>query len=254
LRYERLPALAAELVALKPDIIVTIGTAATLAAKGATATIPIAAIAAADPVGSGLARTLSRPGGNVTGVANVDAEATLKRIEMLKALVPAARHVAFFFNPENPVHMAALPGMRPEIERLGVRLTPIPVASAEEISTAFAGMRKERIDSICIPQEAFLTTRRRQFAELALANLLPSIGGFRAFTSAGCLAGFGQNPDESFRMCVHYVDRILNGARPGDLPFLRADKLDLSINLKTAAALSITVPQSILFRADEILR
>ena len=254
LRYEKLPALARELVALKPDVIATIGTVATLAAKQATGAIPIVAIAAADPVGSGLARTLSRPGGNVTGVSNVDGEATLKRVELLKTLVPATQHAAFFFHPGNPVQLAALPGMRPDLERLGVRLTPIPVTTAEEIAGGFGGLRKQRIDAVCIPQEAFLTTQRRQFAELALANKLPSVGGYRAFTNAGCLAGIGQNPGENFRMCTQYIDRILNGARPGDLPFLRVDKLHLSINLKTAAALSITIPQAILLRADELFR
>jgi len=254
LRYERLPPLARELAALKPDLIATIGTAATIAAKQATATIPIVAIAAADPVGSGLAQTLARPGGNVTGVANVDGEATLKRIELLKALAPAARRCALFYNPGNPVHLLALPAMRPEIEALGVMVTTIPITSDEDIPVAFARIRNERIDSVCVPQEAFLTTRSRRFAGLALENKLPSIAGQSRSAKVGYLAGFGQNPDDSFRTCAQYIDRILNGARPGDLPFLRADKMSLGINLQTAATLSITVPQSILLRAEEVFR
>ena len=253
-RYERLTALAAELAALKPDLIATVGTAAALAARRATTTIPIVAIGAGDPVGAGLARTLSRPGGNVTGVANVEGELTAKRVELLKALVPSVERTAFFFNPENPVHLAGLPALQPEIERLGVRITTIPVSSAHEIEAAFARTRKERIDAICIPQEALFTTQRKRFADLALAGRLPSVGGFWAFALAGCLAGFGQNPQESFRMSAQYIDRILNGALPGDLPFLRADKLDLSLNLKTAAALSITVPPALMYRADQVFR
>ena len=250
--YDRLPELAAELASLKVDVIVAFGQKAVLAAKGATTTIPIVDPVMGDPVASGLSTSLARPGGNITGSSQFGPEAGAKRLEFLKEAVPRIKRVALLINPANPATVPGLQPMRATASALQLELQPLEVRNAKEFREVFAGMAQRRIDGIAATSDTLFRANAAELADLAKKQGLPLIGP-KEFAAAGSLIGYGVDTPGLYRRAAYFVDRILKGAKPDDLPIERATKLELVINLKTAKALGITIPQSLLLRADEVI-
>ena len=253
-RNERLRGLAAELIGLKVDIIVTTGTPAAVAAKQATSTIPIVMAVATNPVGAGLTASLGRPGGNVTGLANLDAELSGKRLEMLKAAVPALSRVAILWNPANPAHKPALGDTESAAHALGVRLQPVEARNSSELSDAFSAIRRERAGGLVLLADSLFSTHRARILDFAAKSRLPSIFWQSGFAEAGAFMSYGTSYPDLFRGAANYVDKILKGAKPADLPVEQPTKFELVINLKTAKALGLTIPQSVLVRADQVIQ
>ena len=253
-RADRLPTLAAELVRLKPNAIVADSTVAIRAAMQATSTIPIVMASSADAVGSGLVTDLGRPGGNVTGVTMMLAEMSAKRLQLFKEAVPNVSRVAVLWNPALRWH----PAMLKELEAAApsLRLQPITVAvrsRGEDLGNAFAEIASARVDASFV-SETMTPTARRHLVDFAAKYRLPTMFGNRDYVAAGGLMSYAPNFSEDFRRGARYVDKILQGARPGDLPVEQPTKFELVINAKTAKALGLTIPQSILVRADEIIQ
>ena len=251
--YERLPQLAAELVRLKVDVLVTAGTPSILAAKSATTTIPIVMASGGDPVATGLVTSLARPGGNVTGMAGFSPELMVKRLELLKDVFPRARQVAVLFNPDNPSHIKiSLPVMDAAAKSLKLELHQFGARGPSEFESAFAAMAKRRVDAVVTSQDSMLTDNAGAIANLAARMRLPSVG-FPEFAEAGGLMAYGVNRVEFFRRAAYFVDRILKGARPGDLPVEQATRFETVLNLKSAKALGLQFPQAVLARADRVI-
>jgi putative ABC transport system substrate-binding protein len=250
--YERLPGLAAELVQLRVDVIVTHATPGTHAAKQATTTIPIVMAAVGDPVASGLVASLARPGGNMTGSAFFNLELGAKRLELLKEAVPRTKRVAVLLNLDNPVSGLIIDVMEPTAKSLKVELQQFKVRGPNEFESAFTAMAKRRVDAVVINEEPMLIANAKGIADLAAKQRLPSIG-FKEIAEAGGLMAYGVNIPEMWRRAATYIDKILKGAKPGELPIEQATRFELVINLKTAKALGITIPQSILVRADKVI-
>jgi len=250
--YDRLADLAAELVRLKVDVIVG-ATQAALAAKNATKTIPIV-MTTPDPVGSGLIRSLARPGGNITGVGNLGVDIIGKQLELLKEVVPEASRVAVLVNPTHSAAPLVVKEAEAAARSLRVRLQILEVRDSSELNSAFAAMTRERAEALLVQGDAMFLAQRDRIAELAAKRRLLAMYSFREHVQAGGLIGYGANLSDLFRRLAFYVDKILKGAKPGDLPFEQATKFDLVINLKTAKALSLTIPQSLLQRADEVIQ
>lgn len=248
---DRLPALADELVALGPDVIWTIGAPGAVAARRATATIPIVFAGLSDPVGLGLAKTLSRPGGNVTGVASLGADASPKLLELLRAVLPKLARVAVLWTSSNtPTTLAKLV----EAARsLKIALVAIHAETAADFDAAFAHMVNERVEALVVPSGAPAFLHRGKVIELVNQHSLPSVFQQREFVQAGGLMSYGQNLVASMRQSAAYVDKILRGARPGELPIEQATTLELVVNATAAKALGLTIPQSLLLRADEVI-
>ena len=250
---ERLPELAAELVRLKPDVLTTAATAASLAAQKATATIPIVMISVADPIGTGLAKTLARPGGNSTGLSIMSAELTPKRLELLRGMVPKARRVAYMVNPANAANTLALKNVQAAAQKLGVKMQPLEAGTSEQIANAFAAMAHQNAGALIVPRDPLFIQQNRQIVELAAKQRLPSIGSFGEHAEAGGLMSYGQNSRENFRRAAIYIDKIFKGADPGNLPVEQPTTFELIVNLKTAKALGIKVPQTILIQATKVI-
>ena len=251
---ERFPALAAELVALKVDVIVaTGGTAATLAARQATTTIPIVFPAVGDPVDEGLVTSLARPGGNVTGLSVLVPELIVKSLELLKQAVPAVSRVALLVKPDS-MPDGAWKKRRSAAETaahaLGVNLVVVEARSPEDFDRAFADMTRARVGAACVLTTPVFENHRRRLVELAGKNRLPTVYAFRSWADDGGLMSYGPDITDMFRRAATYVDKILKGARPGDLPVEQPTKFEFVINLKTAKALGLTIPASLLERAD----
>jgi putative ABC transport system substrate-binding protein len=253
-KFERLPDLAAELVKLKPAVIVAFVTQASLAAKNATSTIPIVMVAVGDPVGAGLVPSLARPGGNVTGNSSVSVEVTGKSLEILKEVAPKRRRVSILWNPANAVFQTQ---MVTEAEaasrRLGLQVQAIPASDAREIDNAFQVMTRERAEALAVLSDPIFIAERTRIATLAAKRRLPSVSGTREYAEAGGLISYGPNFYDVYRRAATYVDRILKGAKPGDLPIEQPTMFELVINLRTAKALGLSVPQSLLHRADQVI-
>ncbi len=250
---DRLPTLAAELVRLKPDVIVADVTVAIRAAIQATSTIPIVMAISADAVGSGLVTNLGRPGGNVTGVTIMLAEMSAKRLQLLKEAVPNVSRVAVLWNPANPLHRALLKEI--EAAAPSLRLQPIVVAvrSRDDFGNAFAEIASVRADALFV-SETMTPGARRQLVDFAAKNRLPTMFMNRDYVVAGGLMSYAPNFSEGFRRAAKYVDKILKGARPGDLPVEQPTTFESVINMKTAKALGLTLSPSILARADEVIQ
>jgi putative ABC transport system substrate-binding protein len=253
-RFERLPDLAAELARLKPDVIVALVTQASLAAKNATSTIPIVMVAVGDPIRAGLVPSLARPGGNVTGNSSVSVEVMGKSLEILKEIAPARRRVSILWNPANAVFQAQ---MVEEAEaasgRLGLRVHTIAASDATSIDRAFQSMTRERAEALAVLSDPMFVAERTRIATLAAKGRLPSVSGVREYAEAGGLVAYGPNFYELYRRAAGYVDRILKGARPGDLPIEQPTMFELVINLKTAGTLGLTIPPSLLLRANHLI-
>ncbi len=253
-RYDRLPDLAADLVRLKVDIIAAAGTAATTAAKNATRAIPIVMIGVGDPVGLELIASLARPGGNVTGLTfSVGMETAGKGLELLKEALPKVRRVAVLTNPANPGQPLALKNVKAAARSLGMQLQLLEARGPDEFDGTFAAMAKERVGALLVVSEAMFNIHRVRLADLAARNKLPSMHGFREDAEAGGLMSYGPDLADLFRRSATYVDKILKGAKPGDLPVEQPTKFELVINLKTAKALGLTIPASVLSRADQVI-
>ena len=255
-RVDRLPDLAAELVRLKVDLIVaSAGTQAATAAKNATETIPIVMIYVRDPVGTGLIASLARPGENVTGVSgSAGLELFAKQLELLKETVPKIRRVAILSNPANAYHPLANREVTVAARSLGVQLQLLEARGPTEFDGAFAAMATERVEALLVVSDAIFNSHRTRLADLAARSRLPAAYGVRESVEAGGLMSYGPSILDSYRQAATYVDKILKGAKPADLPVEQPMKFELVLNLKTAEALGLTIPPLILFQADEVIR
>jgi putative ABC transport system substrate-binding protein len=251
-KLERLPALAAELTRLNPALIVAGAAPASRAAKQATTTIPIVMVAVGDAVEFGLVSSLARPGGNLTGSSFFSIELTAKRIELLKEATPRIRRIGALVNPGNPGDGSVRRAMEAAAQAMKLALQFHEVRRGDEYPSAFSAMAKAEVEAVAIPQQPIHNVNARQIADLAARHKLASIGGVE-FADAGCLLGYGASFPELYRSAAAFVDKILKGARPGDLPIERATKFELVVNLKTAKALGLTIPPSILLRADRVI-
>ena len=252
-QYERLPGLAAELVRLKVDVLVTQGTPGTLAAKRATTTIPIVMASAADAVSTGLVASLARPGANVTGSSFFGAELYGKRIELLKAAVPRLTQVTILYNPDNPSFATEFKVIESLAKPVKVEVLPVGARKPDELGAAFTAMATGRAHGVVLIDDALFNANLAALADLATRRRVPSAGS-KEFAVAGGLLGYAHDALELFRRAAYFVDRILKGAKPGDLPVERPTKFDLVVNLRTAKDLGLAIPQSLLGRADEVIR
>ena len=253
---ERLPALAAELVALKVDVIVSPNTPAALAAKQATRTLPIVFVGVGEPVASGLVSSLARPGGNVTGLSVVSPELVGKWLELLTQAVPEVSRVAVLRQPgamDERTEKDMLKGAEVAARALGVRLQFVEARSSADLERAFSDMIRERAGALTVRPAPMFVSERRRLVALAAKNRLPAVYPWREFVDAGGLMAYGPNLADLYRRAAPYVDKILRGAKPGDLPVEQPTKFELAINLKTAKALGLTIPPSLLQRADQVI-
>jgi putative ABC transport system substrate-binding protein len=249
---ERFPRLAADLARLGADVIVTWGTPSTLAAKNVTKTIPIVMMSG-DPVGTKLIVSLARPGGNITGLSSHNPGLEAKRLELLKELVPKLSHVAVLWNPANPLHDGLVREAKDTASQLGVRLELVGVKSSTEFDAAFATMEKKRPGALIVEGDIFFYSHRNRIVDFATKSHLPAVFTLRGFADAGGLLVYGASYSALFRRAAIYVDKILKGAKPADLPIEQPTKFELVINLKTAKALGLTIPPSLLQRADQVI-
>jgi putative tryptophan/tyrosine transport system substrate-binding protein len=251
-RYDRLPALAADLVSQKVDVIVAAGPPAALAAKSATATIPIV-FSTADPVGEGLVSNLARPDRNLTGVSILTAELMAKRLELVSELVPRAEVIALLVNPNNPNAEPMIQDMREAARAKGVQLLILKASGESEFETAFASLIHLRAGGLVVGADPFFNSRREQLVVLAARNAVPAIYEWREFVEAGGLISYGSSLTAAYRQAGIYAGKILKGAKPADLPVQQPTTFELVVNLNTAKELGLTVPPSILARADEVI-
>jgi putative tryptophan/tyrosine transport system substrate-binding protein len=253
-RFERLPELAAELVRLRVDVIVAVVTQASLAAKNATKTIPVVMLAVGDPVGAGLVTNLAQPGGSVTGTSVQAVEVEGKSVELLRNVIPKLRVVAVLWNPSNPVFQGQMVKETEAAARvLGIQLRMVAARDAKEIDRAFAAITGEGAEALSVIVDPVFIAHLSWIAALAANSHLPSISGFREYAEAGGLMAYAANFAERGRRTAVYVDKILKGAKPGDLPVEQPTKLELVINTKAAKALGLTIPPSLLLRADQVI-
>jgi len=252
--YDRLPALAAELVALRVDVLVAFGIKALVAASKATTTIPIVIPAtSSDPVAMGLVQSFARPGGNVTGATTFGPEVMAKRLQLLKEAMPGATRVAILVNPANASFAPTLQQMNPVAAAARLTLTKFDVASAGDVDRAFAAMAKARIDAVVVQDDTlFGGGNRRAIAARASAQRMPSVGS-KALAEAGGTIGYGGTDFELYRRGAYFVDRILQGAKPADLPIEQATRFELVINMKAAKALGLRIPSAMALRADRVI-
>jgi putative tryptophan/tyrosine transport system substrate-binding protein len=250
--YDRLPALAADLVVRKVNVILASGDAATTAVKNATSTIPIVFISG-DPVGQGLVDGLARPGGNLTGVSILTFELMPKRLELLSELVPQARVIALLVNPSTPGVERMIRDVQEAARVKGVQLDILKASTEGEIDAAFASLAQLQAGALVVSRDAFFNSRRVQLVTLAAGHAVPAIYPWREFVAAGGLISYGASLAAALRQTGIYVGRIIKGAKPADLPVQQPTRFELVVNLKTAKALGLTVPPSILARADEVI-
>jgi putative tryptophan/tyrosine transport system substrate-binding protein len=253
---ERLPDLAAELVRLQVEVLVAGGAPAIRAAQHATRTIPIVMAGTADPVAQGFVASLAHPGGNITGMSSLSAELHGKRLEFLKETVPQSTRIAVLTNPASPYHASRMHTLTVTAQTLGVHLHVVEVRRAEELDTAFAALAQAHAEALLVVNDAlvFSPSRSGRIATLAAASRLPAMHGWREFVDAGGLMFYGPSFRDTYRRVAAYVHKILQGAKPADLPVEQPMKFELVINLKTAKALGLTIPPLLLFQADEVIQ
>ena len=250
--YERLPGLTAELVQMNVDVIVAAAPPAIRAAQQATTAIPIVMVQTADPVGSGFVASLARPGRNITGVSSITVEVSSKYLELLRAAVPKLSRVTVLMNPGNPGHPDYLKRIQATEKANGVKTSPAQASTASQIEAAFGTMTRERAEALIVLPDAFFFAQVRLLVELAAQQRLPTMFGTREPVEAGALMSYGQTIAEQYYRAATYVDKILKGAKPGDIPVEQPTKIELVINMKTAKALGLTM-QDLLFRADKVI-
>ena len=254
-QVERLPELATELARLKVDVIVTPNTPAAMAAKQATSTIPIVFAVVADPVGAGLMANFARPDGNITGLSSISVQLGGKRLELLKEVAPKASRLAVLYNPSDRSNVLVLKELQESAPALGLTVHPLEVRAPGEFEGAFAAMTRERAHALFVAAGVLTLEQRNRKAlvDLATKSRIPAMWGHRQFVDAGGLMSYALNFYDQLRRAAIYVDKILKGAKPGDLPVEQPTTFDFVINLKTAKALSLTIPQSVLQRADQVI-
>jgi len=252
-RSERFPDLAAELVRLKVDVILTRGTPAVMAAKSATGTIPVVMAASSDPVLSGVVASLARPGGNITGLSSIVHEVSGKRLELIREVFPGVSRIAVLLIMSNPAEALQWEETEIAASSLRVQVQLLDVRKAGDFGQAFDAAIKQRAGALVVGLDTLTQTNHRPIVDLAAKHRLPAIYGAREFVDAGGLMGYGVSYPDLYRRAATYVDKILKGAKPADLPVEQPTKFDLVINLKTAKALGLTIPPSLLARADEVI-
>jgi putative ABC transport system substrate-binding protein len=253
-KTERLRGLADDLLRLKVDAIVTGGSVATDAARRATDTVPIVMGSSADPIGNGFVKSLARPGGNITGLSALRTDAGPKLLEMLRTVAPGLSRVAVLVNPPNTFHPLLVRGLQSAAQDMSLTILPVEARSAPDIERAFLAMSDAKAGAVIVPRDGVFLEQRRQIAELAAKGRLPTVSDNREFVDAGALMSYGPNLADQFRRAAGYVDKVLKGAKPGELPVEQPTTLELVINLKAATALGLTIPQSLLLRADEVIQ
>ena len=251
---DRAPKLAAELLRLNLDVLVVGGTVSAQSAKAVTTTVPIVFTLAGDPVGSGLVASLARPGGNATGLSNLSSELSGKQLELLKAAVPQVSRVTVLYNPVNPAAGPALNSAREAARTLAVELQVLEVRQPNELASAFSALTQWRSGALLALSDPVFGFESVQLSKLAAKHRLPAMTASRRFVEAGGLLFYGPNLSDNYRRAATYVDKILKGAKPADLPVEQPTKFELVINLKTAKALGLTLPPSLLQRADQIIQ
>jgi putative ABC transport system substrate-binding protein len=252
-RMDRLSPLAAELVALRVDVIVVGTTPAIKAVAERTKTIPIVMTVVADPVADGLVQSLGRPGGNVTGLTIVSPELSGKRIELLKEAVPRIGRLAVLWNPANPTHTAALKESQATAKALGLQAVPVPVQAPADVDGAFATLARERATALFVLDDAILFIERQRISDLAIKNRLPLVSGISGYADAGGLMTYGARQTDLYNRAAIFVDRILKGAKPANLPIESPSSFELVLNLKTAKSLGLVISDSVLWRADRLI-
>jgi putative ABC transport system substrate-binding protein len=251
---DRLPALAAELVRLKIDIIVTGGSAPTRAAKDGTAMIPIVMMQDVDPVGNGFIASLARPGGNITGLSAINPELSTKQLEVAREIIPKVSRLAVLYDPRNPVNIPAWKEIEHTATALRIKLLPIEVRAAEDYEPAFAAATQGRVEGLLVRREPLNQTYRTRIVSLAARNKLPAIYPGKQYVEVGGLMSYGVDSADLNRRAATYVDKILKGAKPADLPVEQPMKFELVINLKAAKQIGLAIPQSVLYRADKVIK
>ncbi len=253
-KYDRFPALIGELLALKVAVIVTAGTPATLAVKKATTSVPLVMTAVGDPVGTGIVPSLSHPGGNITGLTAISTEIDAKRLELLREVVPSVSYIALLWNAGSPLQVLAEKQVQAAAQVLRMRVLSLGVKTEEEIKSALAVMARERPDALLVLADRLLLHHRVLIMDFATRHRLPGVHAYRELVEAGGLMSFGPSYADMHKRAAYFVDRILKGAKPGDLPVERPRTFELVINLKVAKALGLTIPQSVLLRGTEIIQ
>jgi putative tryptophan/tyrosine transport system substrate-binding protein len=251
-RYDRLPALAGDLVRRQVTVIFATPGVSALAAKAATATIPIIFTSGVDPVRAGLVASLNRPGGNLTGTSNLAVELGPKRLELLHQLVPAATVIALLHNPSNPADVGGEP-YQVAARSLGLQIAVLPASSERDFDAVFASLLQQRAGALLISPDPYLTSRSGQLVALSARHAVPTMFTDRQYVAAGGLASYGASVVDIARLAAIYTGRILKGEKPGDLPVQQSTKVEMAINLKTAKTFGLTLPQSLLFGADEVI-
>ena len=252
-KYERFPALVAELIAAKVEVIVTAGTPAALAMKKATTTVPLVMVAVGDPVGTGLVPSLARPGANLTGLSSVAPDLEGKRLQLLREVVPALSHVAMFINSLNPFHVSSMRQARAAAQTMGIKLQLHDIRKSEDLDDAFAAIRKERPDAVLILADRVFLHNRERMIDLTKEQRLPNVNAYKELVEVGGLMSYGPSYEDMHKRAAIYVDKILKGAKPADLPIEQPSKFTFIVNLKAAKALGVTVPSQLLGLADELI-
>jgi ABC-type uncharacterized transport system substrate-binding protein len=252
-QYEQFPALIAELLAQRVEVIVTAGTPASLAVKNATTSVPLVMVAVGDPVTTGLVASLARPGGNITGLTSTSEELDGKRLELLREVIPKLSHVAVFWNPENPTLLTSLKEMRAAAQVLGIKVQVLEVRTPADLEETFKAIVRERPGALLVMGDRLFLHNRQRIMDFATKQRLPVVPGHPELVEAGGLMSYGASYPGMHRRAAYFVDRILKGAKPVDLPVERPTKFELVINLKTARALGLEVPPTLLARADEVI-
>ena len=249
----RLSPLAAELLAAKVDLIVSTGTPSAEAARKLTRELPILITTAGNPVGSGLAASLRRPGGNVTGMTNLASDLYTKRLDLLRQTLPRMRHVGFLYNPRNSSDMLGLKQFESQCKSLGLQAIRAPVLGEQEISVAFQNLKRNKAEGLLVTSDAIITSWRKSIIENAAKYRLPAVYGTGIMTSSGGLMAYSANREDLYRRAAAYADKIFKGAKPGDLPIEQPNKFEMVINLKTAKALGIKIPDIVMLRAEKVI-
>jgi len=251
--YERFPALVAELIAAQVDVIVTAGTPAALAVKKATSTVPLVMVAVGDPVGTGLVSNLARPGGNLTGLSSVAPDLEGKRLDILRQIVPTLSRVAVFFNSLNPFHVISIKNAQSAAQVMGIKLQLHDIRETEDLDAAFAAIRNERPDALLILADRVFLHNRKPIMDFTEEQSLPNVNAYKELVETGGLISYGPSYEDMHKRAAIYVDKILKGANPADLPIEQPAKFTFIINLKAAKTLGVIVPPSLLALADNVI-
>ena len=251
--YDYFPVLVAELIAAKVDAIVTAGTPAALAVKNATTNVPLVMVAVGDPIGTGLVPSLARPGGNLTGLSSIAPDLEGKRLQLLREVTPALSHVAMFINSLNPFHISSMEQARAAAQAMGIKLQLHDIRKSEDLDDAFTAIRKERPDALLILADRVFLHNRERIVDFANEQRLPNVSAYKELVEVGGLMSYGPSYEDMHKRAAIYVDKILKGAKPADLPIEQPSKFTFIVNLKAAKTLGVTVPSQLLGLADQLI-